>query len=190
VGSHTPIPVNVRIIAATNRDLRREVNRGTFRSDLFYRLATVRLTVPALRERREDIPLLVAHFYRQMGPDPDTLPPSDLVEAMQHREWRGNVRQLASALERALLFDDPEKWEDVMHPHRDAAGDQGLSYRAAKMRAVAVWEAEFLEHLIARHGGNISRAARAARMDRSHLREMLRRHRVAIPGRPETGAEE
>ncbi len=186
VGSHEPISVDVRVIAATNRDLRREVNNGAFRSDLFYRLGTVRMVIPPLRERREDIPLLVSHFYRQMAPDPDQLPGADVIATMQRGQWRGNVRQLMSAVERSLIFStDPEKWEDAIRPSR--TGDQGFSadvaFREAKMRAMAAWEARYLEELIAYHDGNISRAARAARMDRSHLRELLRRHQISIPGR-------
>jgi DNA-binding NtrC family response regulator len=192
VGSHTPIPVDVRVIAATNRDLRREVNAGSFRSDLWYRLNTVRLVVPPLRERREDIPLLVAHFYKQMAPDGAAHPSAELVSVMQRGNWRGNVRELASAVERSLVFDDPEKWQDAFHPDSEHAAfefDPSVSFRAAKMRATAGWERSYLDQLIAHHDGNISRAARGARMDRSHLRELLRRHRISIPGRGSSSAE-
>ncbi|HUH02053.1 MAG TPA: sigma 54-interacting transcriptional regulator, partial [Kofleriaceae bacterium] len=90
VGSTTQIPVDVRIIAATNRDLRREVNQGNVRSDLWYRLNTVRLLLPPLRERREDVPLLVAHFYRLLLGDERACPPAALVDEMTRRTWPGN----------------------------------------------------------------------------------------------------
>ncbi|WP_437291862.1 sigma 54-interacting transcriptional regulator [Sorangium sp. So ce406] len=184
IGSLDPVPLDVRIIAATNRDLRQEVNRGTFRSDLFYRLNVVRLRVPPLRERREDIPLLVAHYYRQFADRAD--PPAELVERLIHHDWPGNVRELRSAVERAVLTGDPAIGE-----HGDAAPREGgeeepalrpddlaLSFRQAKERTVARWERAYVKALIRANGGNLSHAARAGRMDRNHLRELLRRHGV------------
>src|SRR5690349_9095250 len=114
LGSHERIQVDVRIIAATNRDLRREVNRGAFRSDLWYRLNTVRLLIPPLRERREDLPMLVAHLWREMGPDPDAEPPPELVSALASADLRGNVRELAGAVERALIGADPATWRELL----------------------------------------------------------------------------
>jgi DNA-binding NtrC family response regulator len=170
VGSNTRIQVDVRIVAATNRDLRREVNRGAFRSDLWYRLNTVRLAIPPLRERREDIPLLVEHFYEQMTPHPGSRPPAELVAKLLLGEWRGNIRELSNAVERALFTGD-----DVV-PDGDADDDATASFRTAKERAMGAWERQYLSQLLTRHGGNISAAARAARMDRSHLHGLLRRH--------------
>jgi DNA-binding NtrC family response regulator len=186
VGSHERIPVDIRILAATNRDLRREVNRGAFRSDLWYRLTTVRLVIPPLRERREDIPLLVSHFYRQMAPDPSAHPPAELLTALQSGDWQGNVRELESAVERALLTDDPETWEELLRTGRGGSVwgfDPGLSFRSAKDRAMSAWEAQYLHQLVAHADGNVSLAARAARMDRSHLRALLRRHGIPVRGR-------
>ena len=168
VGSNQRIAVDVRIIAATNRDLRREVNRGAFRSDLWYRLNTVRLAIPPLRERREDIPLLVQHFHAQMSPD-GTRPSSELIAKLMLGDWRGNIRELAHAVERASFTDDPVGLGDE-------AAEEGVSFRTAKERATAAWERNYLSQLLTREGGNISKAARAARMDRSHLHGLLRRH--------------
>ncbi|WP_437311950.1 sigma 54-interacting transcriptional regulator [Sorangium sp. So ce388] len=187
IGSLDTVPLDVRIIAATNRDLRQEVNRGTFRSDLFYRLNVVRLRMPPLRERREDIPLLVAHYYRQFADRAD--PPAELVERLAHHDWPGNVRELRSAVERAVLTGDPAVGEGGAAPREGGGGDEEpalrpedleLSFRQAKERTVARWERAYVKALIRANGGNLSHAARAGRMDRNHLRELLRRHGVTV----------
>jgi DNA-binding NtrC family response regulator len=183
VGGNESIRLDVRLIAASNRDLREEVNRGRFRSDLFYRLATLRLRVPALRDRREDIPLLVAHFYAQFVPGGQ--PSAELLASFLAQSWPGNVRELRAAVERAVLLDDPEVWGEICAAERGAGTppahavvEEGVAFRAAKERAVAQWESAYVRALIQMHGGNLSRAARAVRMDRNHLRELLRRHGV------------
>ena len=182
VGGNDPIRLDVRLVAATNRDLREEVNRGRFRSDLFYRLNTLRLRVPPLRERRDDIPLLVAHFYAQFAPGEH--PSAALLADFLRQDWPGNVRELRAAVERAVLLDDPAVWGDIVAaeagtPRRgEVTVEEGVSFRAAKERAVAAWEAGYVRVLVEQHGGNISRAARAVRMDRNHLRELMRRHGV------------
>jgi DNA-binding NtrC family response regulator len=184
VGSNEPTHLDVRLIAATNRDLREEVNQGSFRSDLYYRLNIVRLRIPPLRERREDIPLLVAHFYDQFS-DGDDAPPAELVATLYRRSWPGNVRELRSAVERAVLLDDPRLWEQLTRdddsdgePVMTGGFDPALSFRAIKERAVARFERWYVKELVERHLGNLSSAARAARMDRNHLRDLLRRHDV------------
>jgi transcriptional regulator with GAF, ATPase, and Fis domain len=182
IGSDVRHPVDIRVIAATNRDLRRDVNAGTFRSDLWYRLNTFRLEVPPLRERRDDIPLLVAHFYAQLADDPGTPPPPELIASMQRGSWPGNVRELRSAVERAVIFDDPDAWRDgeVALRLEPAAStfEPSISFRAAKLRATRRWECSYLEELVRRNNGNLSQAARAARMDRGYLRELLRRYKI------------
>src|SRR5262245_23368974 len=181
LGGNEPVRLDIRIIAATNRDLRSEINQGRFRSDLYYRLNTFRLRIPPLRERRDDIPLLVAHFYRQLSPTGES-PPADLIADLARHDWPGNVRELRAAVERAVLLGDPEVWRALSDDAPDLAEDErfveGTSFRAAKERAVAAWEREYVRSLIAHHDGNLSRAARAVRMDRNHLRELLRRHKI------------
>jgi DNA-binding NtrC family response regulator len=180
VGSVEPIRLDVRVVAATHRDLRREMDRGAFRADLFYRLNVVRLRVPSLRERREDIPLLAAHFYRQVAPDAGDVP-AELVSALCAQDFPGNVRELRSTVERAVLLRDAAVWEALHEPAgKSEAGEPerevALPFRAAKDRAVARWERGYLEQLVAANKGNLSAAARAARMDRNHLRELLVKH--------------
>jgi transcriptional regulator with GAF, ATPase, and Fis domain len=189
VGGAEPQKVDFRVIAATNQDLRTAVNRGAFRSDLYYRLHVVSLRLPPLRERRDDIPLLVETFYEQLAGHAGA--PAALVEELARHDWPGNVRELRAAIERAVLFDDPALWRtlvdeahgDAPIPDAEPGFDDALSFRAAKERALVRWERGYLAELLRRHGGNLSRAARAARMDRTHLRELARRYRVlAAPG--------
>ncbi|HSD87615.1 MAG TPA: sigma 54-interacting transcriptional regulator [Kofleriaceae bacterium] len=180
VGSTRPVRLDVRVLAATNRDLREAVNAGRFRADLYYRLAVVRMRIPPLRDRREDIPLLVSHYYRIFTGDDAAVAPPSLVTQLAAQGWPGNVRELRSAVERAVLmaepvWPDPDE-SDTPLPSATPAFDERLSFREAKERAVAAWERRYLNELVERHAGNLSRAARAARMDRAHLRELLRRY--------------
>jgi DNA-binding NtrC family response regulator len=175
VGGNEQVRVDVRVITATNRELRAEINRGRFRSDLYYRLNTFSVRITPLRERREDVALLVAHFYRQLHPHAEE-PPADLLAELLRHEWPGNVRELRAAVERTVLLGDPAVWREITEPTAAAAFDETSSFRAAKEHAVAAWEREYLRSLVARFAGNLSRAARAVRMDRNHLRELLVRH--------------
>jgi DNA-binding NtrC family response regulator len=182
IGGNESIRLDIRIIAATNRDLRHEINRGRFRSDVYYRLNTVRLRIPPLRERREDVALLVLHFYTQLAPL-DGAPAAELIADLARHDWPGNVRELRTAVERIVLLGDPTVWRELSEPGDETAPrppTSGTSFRAAKERAIADWEREYLRELITAHGGNISRASRAGRMDRNHLRELLTRHRLRV----------
>jgi transcriptional regulator with GAF, ATPase, and Fis domain len=173
VGATYAHPVDVRIIAATNRDLRCAVNANLFRSDLFYRLNTVRLVLPPLRERSEDIPMLVASLYKELLADPNATPPAEVVRPMMRAAWPGNVRELRTAVERVLLGAPPTE----VIP--DVANENGLSFKTAKMLASSSWERRYLSELLLANAGNVSRAARAGKMNRSHLSELLHRHRLA-----------
>jgi DNA-binding NtrC family response regulator len=192
VGGQDRISVDVRVIAATNQDLRTAVNRGGFRSDLYYRLHVVSLRLPPLRERREDIPLLIEKFYEQFAGRPGA--PKPLLEELARHDWPGNVRELRAAVERAVLLGDPALWRSLVEettgggppPGAPEEFDESLSFRAAKERGMVRWERGYLAELLRRHGNNLSRAARAARMDRTHLRELGRRYNLL----PSTGDED
>jgi two-component system response regulator GlrR len=182
VGGAKAIPLDVRVVAATNRDLRSEVNHGRFRPDLYYRLNVVKLRVPPLRDRREDIPLLVAHFFRELGAGEH--PPADLVATLLASDWPGNVRELRSAVERAVLLGDPRSDDEAplsqehgRVPTSTRVLDTSASFRVAKARVVDEWEKWFVTELLHRHG-TVSNAAREAKMDRHHLGELLRRHGI------------
>jgi two-component system, NtrC family, response regulator GlrR len=179
LGTTRPVPIDARVLAATNRDLREEVNRGGFRADLFFRLAVVRVRVPALRERPEDIELYARHFWTQLARSMGAasspgagVPPDELLEAWKRLHWSGNVRELRAAVERALLLGTSSL--DRSAPSSDV--DLSVPYRVAKENVVTSFERAYLSRLVERSGGNLSQAARSACMDRNHLRELLRRH--------------
>jgi DNA-binding NtrC family response regulator len=176
IGATRATRLDVRIIAATNRDLRAEVNAGTFRSDLFYRIGTLRVRVPALRERPEDLAPLVDRFYRELAGE-DAAPPVELLTAAARHSWPGNVRELRSFVERSYLL-GPQTPDGDQPPAAAArpADDLALTFRDAKARAMADWERDWIGRLFKAYGGNLSRAARAAQMDRNHLRSLVRRH--------------
>jgi len=190
VGADQPIKLDVRVLAATNRDLRDQVNQGNFRSDLFYRLNVVRLRIAPLRERPEDIELLCEHFYHQFCPA-EPRPPQSLLESLRRQSWPGNVRELRSAIERAVLLGDLglEDHGDTLQGGTepsaaladapDASFDPAVSFRAAKDGVIARWERAYLTSLTQQFQGNLSKAARAARMDRNHLRELLKKHKLS-----------
>jgi len=153
----------VRVIAATHRDLRVEVNAKRFRADLFYRLNALRLEVPPLREREGDVPLLAQHFWEQFRPGESL--PAELRLDLEIQTWPGNVRELRNVVERSALVG----WQ----PSAEVAD---LAYRQAKEAAVTRWERAWVERLLAAHDHNVSRAARAAGMARSYLRELCQRY--------------
>jgi DNA-binding NtrC family response regulator len=163
IGSSRHQPLDVRILAATHRDLRVEVNRKRFRADLYYRLHVLHIEVPPLRKRAGDIAVLCEHFWRTFRPD--CAPPSELVADLVAQPWPGNVRELRNAVERAAA--------SAALP---SAARVAQSYVQAKHAAIEDWEGGWVTQLLAAHHGNLSRAARAARMGRSHLRQLARRY--------------
>jgi transcriptional regulator with GAF, ATPase, and Fis domain len=190
VGGNRVQRCEARIIAATKRDLKAEVERGKFREDLYFRLAVVPITVPALRQRREDIPSLVESFLKQARErDPKLaalkLGPDTLDGLMAH-DWPGNVRELRNVLDRATyiaaasddsslrLVDLPLLAEGA--PQSVWQFDEGLSYRETRSKFEYEFEQRYVSWLLDRHDGNISAAARAAKMDRKHLHDLARRH--------------
>ncbi|MCE9673554.1 sigma 54-interacting transcriptional regulator [Myxococcus stipitatus] len=181
LGSNSYQPVDVRVIAATHRDLRAEVNAGRFRSDLFFRLAVVRILIPALRERPEDIPLIAERILGGLGAGPEqvaALSAPEFIAQLQHAAWPGNIRELRNHLERCLVF------QDAMPPSVEEIGSAGVlrnmvdpkqPYAEARRRALEVFEREYLDALMTLHGGKVSQAATAADMDRVYLYRLLRR---------------
>ena len=184
VGGTQPVPVDVRLIAATNRDLEDDMKKGRFRSDLYYRLNVIALHLPPLRDRRDDIPLLADAFLRRMaeerGEAPRTLGP-DAMEAILAYDWPGNVRELENALERAFTL---SKGETI--------GAQGLPARVTEQHAPSlvaerpaanptldVVERAYVLWVLDREGGNKSRAAEVLGIDPSTLYRKLARYEEA-----------
>jgi len=177
VGRDTWRPVDVRIIVATNRDLRAEVNANRFRADLYYRLAVVEVRLPSLRERREDLPELVDAMLDRMGmascKEAALLRTAGARAELATHAWPGNVRELRNYVERCLaLAERPQLAPEHAAPDAGPVDD----LRAARRQWTAEHEKQFLEALLARHAGNVSAAARASGFDRKHLYRLLWRH--------------
>ncbi|HEY5995422.1 MAG TPA: sigma-54 dependent transcriptional regulator, partial [Candidatus Deferrimicrobiaceae bacterium] len=171
VGGNKPVLVDVRVIAATNKDLDEAMRKGEFREDLFYRLNVIPLRIPPLRERPEDIPLLVEHFLREVGHDGPVealISPAAMKQLMGHH-WPGNVRELRNLIEATVAMGETPQLDGVDgggRPEADAL--DGLPYKEARARVLADFEQRYLRALIERARGNVSQAAREARMDRTH----------------------
>ena len=180
VGSNTYEGIDVRVVAATNRDLRAEVAKKSFREDLYYRLAVIRVSVPPLRERGSDIPLLVNHFVNLFSNEnPLHVAPEDMARIQRH-SWPGNVRELRNVIERACLLSSgnsiniDDALVDEVAPALGIRTD--LPFKEAKGQLVERFEREYIEDLMRRHKMNLSAAAREAQIDRKHLRELIRKY--------------
>jgi len=198
VGGDRTIPVNVRVIAATNRDLRQMVNEGGFREDLYYRLSVVQIELPTLRERPEDVPLLVRTFLddfaarRYPGEDRKLTVSREAMARLMAYPWPGNIRELKNTVERAasLAENDELTVRDLMPssqktPAEPLPGgtaeqfvDEGLPFKEAKQRVLDAFEAAYLKALLDKHGGNVTRSAQAAGLTRYHLRELAKRYGI------------
>jgi two-component system nitrogen regulation response regulator NtrX len=190
VGDSRPITVDVRVIAATNRDLRQAIRQGTFREDLYHRLNVMLIQVPPLRQRRGDIPALVSHFVASLGQGPGMSPKpftGEALRALQQRRWPGNVRELRNAVERLLILSPgPEVTaEDVTgmlpaepvqpfdtRPLVDAAGEQTLN----EFKEDA--EREFIAARLRAHDWNITETARGLGVPRSNLYKKIEKHGI------------
>jgi two-component system, NtrC family, response regulator GlrR len=181
IGSARTTPVDVRLIAATNRDLRQEANSGAFRPDLYYRLAVVRVEMPPLRSRPEDIPAITAHLLRELGGSEEAiarLSGPGFTDALRRAAWRGNVRELKNYLERCLVFEQVLPIEDTLGGGGPAI-DASVPFADAKRRAADRFERDYLVDLLRRHDGVVVGAAEAAGLDRTHLYRLLRKHRIS-----------
>ncbi|HEY4239874.1 MAG TPA: sigma 54-interacting transcriptional regulator [Kofleriaceae bacterium] len=218
VGGDRTIKVDVRVLAATNRDLREEVNRGTFREDLYFRLSVVHVELPPMRERREDIPGLANHFLRDIGQrrSMQLTFSQDAIAGLMSHSWPGNVREMRNVVERAAALADTstitradlvfgrEMGPSVVASHDLAqaglgaaraalAGEAlptgggpavfdpallkaGPGFKSAKQMVVDAFEIAYLQALMLRNDGNITRSAQEAGLTRYHLRELLKRH--------------
>jgi transcriptional regulator with GAF, ATPase, and Fis domain len=181
LGGSRTLSVDVRLVAATNRDLALEVQRGRFREDLYYRLAVVSLTVPPLRERLEDIPLLAVHLLREMRRDPASVLTVDSLATLQSYNWPGNVRELRNSLERAATLMEP--LQPSVTPAEPRTGetptpvavDLDEPLRVGKQRVVEAFERAYVLAMLDTCDGNISECARRAGMDRISIHRILQR---------------
>jgi len=205
VGSNKPIKIDVRVIAATNRNLAEEVKAGRFREDLFYRLSVVRLILPPMRERLEDLPLLARHVLSRglFNKDADGRPmvkgvSREALDAMMNYHWPGNVRELVNVVERACAYaegeyvtleDLPDQISGIGIVRRRQSPEQRTAqekmeqvvekpFKEAKEEWVSSFERDYILNLLKRNSNNISHAAREADIDRKYFRKLMRKYDI------------
>jgi DNA-binding NtrC family response regulator len=167
VGASGWLRVDVRIVAATRRDLDREVQAGRFRDDLFFRLAVGRIELPPLRRRRGDVAVLARHFWQTIAVDGRPIPPG-LVERLEDYPWPGNVRELQNAIARHVAVGElpvSEAGPPSGGEGRDVVErvlSKGLALPRARAEVVEEFERRYVERVLEKHGGNVSRAAAAS----------------------------
>jgi len=179
VGATDSVRVDVRIIAATNLDLEEEIRKGRFRSDLFYRLNVIALTMPPLRERKDDIPLLARHFLSRLAGEGETRElAEESLKIMQDYGWPGNVRELENALERAAVISNgplvkPEHLPDRV---REPEAPRVVGSAAPANPSLEVIEQAYIAHVLRAEGGNKTRAAEVLGIDPSTLYRKISRY--------------
>ncbi len=181
VGGDTQIELDIRVIAATNKDLTRSIEKGEFREDLYYRLNVIPIRVPPLRERPEDIPLLVQHFiHRYSGGRPRRVSPATL-KALKSYPWPGNVRELKNWVERACILSPTELIETIEF-EGPASGPEDAATREETLRAArAEFEKQFIMRMLSENGGNISKTAQRIGLERSHLHKKMKAYGIDTP---------
>jgi len=193
VGSSEVLRVDVRTIAATNRDLKKAMDEALFREDLFYRLNVINIGLPPLRERVEDIPLLAHHFLRKYSERLNkniTGFAEDVMETFQSYRWIGNVRELENVLERSVVLARGDMITADLLPGNLTATDfarnasvstySDLEFQKAKRLAVNLFERKYVQTVLARCDGNVSEASRHAGMDRSNFRRIIKKHDIQL----------
>ena len=179
VGGTETVPFDVRVVAATHRDLALEVTRGRFREDLYYRLAVVQLHVPPLRERLEDVPLLAVSLLRQMGANPTSCLTVESLDRLTSHDWPGNVRELRNTLERAVALMEPVVIsERARAPETAPHVDLSVPLRVGKQSLIDAYERAYVTALLDECRGSVSETARRAGMDRMSIHRLIQRHRL------------
>jgi len=184
LGGTKEVSVNVRIMASSNVDLNKEVSTGSFRRDLFYRLNVVRICLPPLRERREDIPLLTGHFLQKYLREQQKTIRNVSPEAMElllRHDWPGNVRELENAVEHAvtLCADDTVEVCDLPTSITCPAPEQGLSaIKFPFKKAKEAFERDYIIDILKANGGNVAKSARMAQIARQNLHEKIKRYGI------------
>jgi DNA-binding NtrC family response regulator len=198
VGGNERVGLDVRVVCATNRELRAEVQNGTFREDLYYRLSVVKVHLPSLRERPEDIALIIKRFLEASrfnrlpnGELKVRRVEDDALKMLQRYQWPGNVRELANVVERVVSMAETDTisasslsfvFQEIEHstePTERMTIDTSLPFKEAKQKVVEIFEKDYLEELLKRNGYNVSKASREAKIDRKHLRNLLKKYEIA-----------
>jgi transcriptional regulator with GAF, ATPase, and Fis domain len=186
VGGASYAPVNVRVVAATNRDLERMVATGDFREDLYHRLAIAPVRVPPLRHRSEDIELLAQLFVDELKERLPSIEGFELsrshLRSLQARQWPGNVRELRNFVERALVLsttgDGIVVDDSQPGPATTAEVDADMPYAQAREAAIARFEEEYVKQALLKSEGNVAKAARNAQLDRAYMFRLIRKHKI------------
>jgi DNA-binding NtrC family response regulator len=189
LGRNRTVRVNVRVMAATNRDLKEKMARGEFREDLYFRLCVVELPMPSLSQRQEDLPLLVDHFLDRYcgryGREKKLLAPDVMPQLMAHA-WKGNVRELENAVKRAVVMSTGTAitmsdlgWKPQECVAGLAADDlTTIPYRDAKESVLAQFSTRYLEKALEKSGGNVTQAAHASGMERQSFQQVMRKYGI------------
>lgn len=188
VGGEHSISVDVRVVAATNKDLMEEIEEGTFREDLYHRIGVILIDVPPLRERRDDIPLLTKHLAERVA-QRNGLPPKeftdDALQRLKRYDWRGNVRELNNVIERLIILVDEDTIRDT---HIDQFVQPGVGSDGATQKLIEAYddftdardqfEKHFIQHKLHEHDWNVSQTAKTIGIQRSHLYNKLNKYGI------------
>jgi DNA-binding NtrC family response regulator len=208
VGSNESVPIDVRVVCATNRNLKKEVSENRFRQDLYYRLSVVKINLPPLRERPDDIPFLIEKLLASGRFNVDTegklkvtRVEDDALKMLARYQWPGNVREMVNILERivpmvdghvitgkdvSFIFEEMEREEEATER---MSVDMGLPFKEAKQKIVESFEKDYLAALLRRNNYNISKTAREAGIDRKHIRNLLKKYGIIGEDTPENDDE-
>jgi two-component system nitrogen regulation response regulator NtrX len=187
LGSDEPITVDVRVIASTNKDLEEEISKGNFREDLFYRLNVIPFSVPPLRERKEDIPLLARHFLKEFSTAYGRRPreiTDDAIDTLARYSWPGNVRELRNVIERIVIMNPTTARFERKHLppliYRDgtrrAAGAESTTLHHAR----SAYERDYILKKMDENHGNVSRTAEVLGLERSHLYRKMKSLGISV----------
>jgi DNA-binding NtrC family response regulator len=187
IGESQTVPVDVRIVAATNRNLEQMVDEGTFREDLYYRLNVVKMELPPLRDRIDDLPILIEHFLYKFTsdlPDGPYRVGDDALKLLKSHPWPGNVRELENTIHRAGLICEGAviNDDDIVFLRAGGDGESGpllhLSYEEAKQAAIDRFQREYFQSILQQHDGNISASARACGITRAALQRIIKKLQI------------
>src|SRR5262249_7512010 len=210
IGGNQPLAVDVRIIAATNQDLEAMVKQGRFREDLYYRIKVVEVRLPALRERRDDIPLMVQHFIReacQRYGKPEKQLTAEAMRARIAQPWKGNARSLKAAIDQAVILSSGNEIApadllsgseveaasnqagappaEVEHEvdETSVAASNGMTFREAKEKFVGDWERAFFVRALRAPGGNVSRAGGRTGLSGKSFKQKMKERGITVAER-------
>ena len=183
LGSTKTLHADVRVIGASNANLEAAVREGKLRSDLYYRLNVIRLKLPPLRERREDIPLLAHHFLKKYAHESAANAPAvispDAMQTLLLHDWPGNVRELEHVIERAIVLNEDATIRSFDFNEHDAPEIlDAQTFQQAKAQMIDEFEKAYIQRLLAAHDGNITRAAASAQKNRRAFWQLIRKHHI------------